>query len=113
MTEFSRRVDVHIVKDEPLPREALGQKIGATFGELTEDIYRKYVEEHQAYRWRAIAANNEIVAHGESYHNLADCINAVELLMGDNTTAYRVAVFGEDLSETLLRYGATDRASRA
>jgi uncharacterized protein YegP (UPF0339 family) len=107
--EFSRRLNIEIIKDEPLARKALGEKLGLTPDELTEDIYRKYVEEHQPYRWRAVAANNEPIAHGESYHNEADCLNAANLLAGDDTTVYVMPMYGDDRSEKVLRFGSTDR----
>lgn len=33
------------------------------------------------WRWRLRAANQKIVASGESYNNKADCLHAVGLLM--------------------------------
>lgn len=33
------------------------------------------------WRWRLKAGNGEIIAHGESYKNRDDCINAVNLVM--------------------------------
>ena len=30
--------------------------------------------------WRLRAANHEIIAHGEGYHNRGDCLHAVELV---------------------------------
>ena len=107
----SRRVDVEIYVDKPVSREEW-ELITGNPGVTTErldELYRKYIGRHQPYRWRAVAANNEVVAYGERYFNLADCINAVELNYGDNTTMYRMPMFGEDRSETLLRYGKTDR----
>jgi uncharacterized protein YegP (UPF0339 family) len=113
MTEFSRRVDVQIIKDDPM---TLAEYITATVDpddgfvdtEIEKD-YRRYLERFQPYRWRAVAANSEPIAHGESYFNEADCLNAVELLCGDETTVYWAPMFGEDRSEKLLRYGITDR----
>jgi uncharacterized protein len=32
------------------------------------------------YIWRLRAANHEIIAHGESYRNKADCLHAIELV---------------------------------
>lgn len=33
------------------------------------------------FRWRLVASNNKIIANsGESYHNRADCIAAIELV---------------------------------
>jgi uncharacterized protein YegP (UPF0339 family) len=32
------------------------------------------------WRWRAQAANNEIVAHGEAYENKADAQHAIDLV---------------------------------
>ena len=40
-------------------------------------IYRDSVGQ---WRWRLRAANNEIIAHGESYRNKADCIKAIALV---------------------------------
>jgi uncharacterized protein YegP (UPF0339 family) len=34
------------------------------------------------WRWRLRAANNEIIASGESYWNKSDCKKAVELVKG-------------------------------
>jgi uncharacterized protein YegP (UPF0339 family) len=127
--EFSRRADVQIIKDEPLdPNEWASQNsctcpIGGPFVEMcprhfetgTDGTaeYSEYVARFQPYRWRAVAANNEPIAHGESYFNEADCINAVDLLLGDDTTVYRMPMYGEDRGEVLLRYGKTDRDSQA
>jgi len=36
----------------------------------------------QQWRWRLVADNERIVASGESYFNLADCLHAIELLKG-------------------------------
>lgn len=33
------------------------------------------------WRWRLKAANHEIIAQGESYHNKQDCLIAVGLVM--------------------------------
>jgi len=34
----------------------------------------------QRWRWRLVAANNEILASGESYANHGDCAHAVRLV---------------------------------
>lgn len=44
-----------------------------------------YYEIYQSgfqWRWRFKANNHEIIAHGESYHNKADCLNAIRLMKG-------------------------------
>jgi uncharacterized protein YegP (UPF0339 family) len=126
MTEFSRRVDVEIIKDEPKSREAFAAETGCTCpigspcpmhvdkadGTLDTD-YERYLHYFQPYRWHAQGANNKIVTDGESYHNEADAINAVELLFGDDTTMYWAPTFGEDRGNRLLRYGKTDREHQA
>jgi uncharacterized protein YegP (UPF0339 family) len=103
--EFSRRVDVQIIKRDVKTREKF-----AAPGPNADEKYREYVGKFQPYRWKAVAANNEPLAHGESYFNLADCINAVTLLLADDTTVYYTHEFGEDRGLKLLRYGSTDRA---
>lgn len=32
------------------------------------------------WRWRLKAANNQVIASGESYHNKTDCMHALALL---------------------------------
>jgi uncharacterized protein YegP (UPF0339 family) len=34
------------------------------------------------WRWRLKAANHEIIATGESYHNKADCLHVISLIKG-------------------------------
>ncbi|WP_026379438.1 YegP family protein [Afifella pfennigii] len=34
------------------------------------------------WRWRFKANNHEIIAHGESYWNKSDCLNAIGLVKG-------------------------------
>ena len=36
------------------------------------------------YRWRLLAANHEIIAHGESYWNRTDCVHAINLVASSN-----------------------------
>ena len=36
------------------------------------------------WRWRLRAANNQIIASGESYANKVDCLHAIELIRGTN-----------------------------
>lgn len=36
------------------------------------------------WRWRLRAANNEIIASGESYNNKQDCLHAVNLIKSTN-----------------------------
>jgi uncharacterized protein YegP (UPF0339 family) len=42
-------------------------------------FYRQSTKDGQ-WRWRLVANNNEIIAHGESYKNKADCLHAIELI---------------------------------
>lgn len=44
------------------------------------EIYRSGAE----FRWRLVAANGEIIAHGESYKNKADCQRAIDLVKSTN-----------------------------
>ncbi len=37
------------------------------------------------WRWRLRAANNEIIASGESYRNKQDCLAAIALVKSANT----------------------------
>lgn len=49
------------------------------------EIYRQQSQ----WRWRFKANNHEIIAHGESYWNKSDCLNAVNLLKGSyNSPVY-------------------------
>jgi uncharacterized protein YegP (UPF0339 family) len=113
MIEFSRRVDVQIIKDEPLSYDDLWRTLTHDRNHTGDSAYKQYLDRFQPYRWRAVAANNEPVAHGESYFNEVDAINAAELLFGDDTTVYRMPMYGEDRGETWLRYGKTDRDHQA
>lgn len=121
--EFSRRIDVFIIKDEPKSRMAFAESPNIGLRELLDDglssksavidaAYAKYLEHFQPYRWVARShGNSKIIAHGESYFNEADCRDNIALNYGDNTTAYVMPMFGDDRSQKLLRYGATDRAT--
>jgi len=42
--------------------------------------YVIYIDRIGLWRWRLVAANNEIVASGEGYHNKDDCLHAINLL---------------------------------
>lgn len=108
--EFSRRVDFFVFKDEPSTLEGFAHRWGISGDELDRE-YQEYRDRWQPYRWHAKAKNGEIIARGESYHNVEDCLNAVNLLAGDDTTAYVMPTFGDDRSEKVLRFGATDRSS--
>jgi uncharacterized protein YegP (UPF0339 family) len=46
--------------------------------------YTIYKDGTGGWRWRFLAANNEIVASGESYINKADCLYAISLLKGSS-----------------------------
>lgn len=109
MSEFSRRVDVRIIKDEPKTFEDFKADENWFSDLFAKDAYAEYLEHFQPYRWSAVAANNEPIAHGESYFNEVDCINAVELLAADDTTMYWAREYGEDRGDHWLRYGVTDR----
>lgn len=39
---------------------------------------------HDQWRWRLKAANHEIIANGESYHNKADCLHVIDLIRGSS-----------------------------
>jgi len=46
-----------------------------------------YFEVYQSgiqWRWRLRAANHQIIAHGESYHNRTDCYHVVGLVKGSS-----------------------------
>lgn len=110
MTEFSRRVDVHVFRDTPFTLEEYSIAYPSRQPDLNYELaHRSYLDNFQPYRWHARAANGEIIARGEAYFNEADCLNAVQLLCGDDTTTYWMPMFGEDRAEHLLRYGVTDR----
>lgn len=108
MSEFSRRVDVRIIKDEPLDYEDWVAFHHGPDGE-PDDGYANYVTGFQPYRFHAKGANFEIVSYGESYLHEDGAINAVELLFGDDTTMYWAREYGEDRGLKWLRYGVTDR----
>ena len=109
MPEFSRRVDVDIIKDEPMTYEDFWHVHDRNLS--GDSFYQQYLDRFQPYRWRAESANGEVVAIGESYFNEADAINAVELLFGDDTTMYWRSREPER-GDQLLRFGKTDRDSQ-
>jgi len=49
--------------------------------------YVIYVDQNGFWRWRFVAANNEIVASGEAYHNREDCLHAIGLLKASSNAA--------------------------
>lgn len=50
---------------------------------------RPNVTRPQTWRWRAISeGNGKKLASGEAYTNLADLLDTVVLLFGDNSTVY-------------------------
>lgn len=114
MSEFSRRVDIEIIKSEPFTSdEWLALHPGRDVDD-TVIAYNRYLARFQPYRWHAKSTGNgEIVARSESYFNLADCIENIELNYGDDTTVYRMPIFGEDRHEVVLRFGKTDREHQA
>jgi hypothetical protein len=115
MSEFSKRVNIEVFKDEPKTCEEYAQTfwpgtpgVNAARGDI-QAAHRHYLEHFQPYRWHAKAANNKIISDGESYFNLADLEETLELFAGDDTTVYYTAMFGEDRGDKWLRYGKTDR----
>jgi uncharacterized protein len=40
------------------------------------EIYKS----NDGWRWRLVAANNEIIATGESYKHRRDCLDAIDLV---------------------------------
>lgn len=46
--------------------------------------FEMYKDVQSQHRWRLKAANGEIIASGEAYHNRQDCINAVNIIMDTN-----------------------------
>lgn len=42
--------------------------------------YELYRDSDGGWRFRLVAANNEIIATGESYRNRKDCLGAIELV---------------------------------
>lgn len=42
--------------------------------------YQVYKDPQGYWRWRLLAANNEIVASGESYYNKSNCLHAITLV---------------------------------
>lgn len=110
MSEFSRRVDIFVYKDEPRSEEDFARSlVGGVKATTFRSKYESYMNSFQPYRWNAKAANSEIVAQGESYFELAGVVNAINLLFGDDTTVWWMPEFGEDRGESWLRYGVTDR----
>jgi uncharacterized protein YegP (UPF0339 family) len=124
MTEFSRRVNVEVFKDEPKSRDEWASSATVTAGQLldidTSDpgaaidkLYREYLDAFQPYWWHAQSPNGEILTNGEHYAELSGATNSIEVLFGDDTTMYWAPMFGEDRGEQLLRYGVTDLAHQS
>ena len=44
--------------------------------------FQLYKDKVSQWRWRSLAANNEIIASGESYWNKSDCLNAIRIVQG-------------------------------
>lgn len=117
MTEFSRRVNVEVFKDDPLTREEFLDWAEIDPEKVTKDFmdksYDRYLHYHQPYWWHAQSPNGELLTNGEHYANEAGAINSITILFGDDTTMYWMPMYGEDRSEKLLRYGVTDREHQA
>jgi uncharacterized protein YegP (UPF0339 family) len=50
----------------------------------TSTGYYEIYKSSSQWRWRFKANNHEIIAHGESYYNKDDCLNAIRLLKGSS-----------------------------
>lgn len=46
------------------------------------EMYARRTLFGRRWSWRLRAANNEIIAQGESYHNRGDCLHAIDLVKG-------------------------------
>jgi hypothetical protein len=117
MSEFSRRVNVEVFKEEPQTfdewveeREHCDETNGCPDCKIE---YRQYLDGFQPYWWHAQSPNGEILTNGEHYTAEAGVINSVEVLFGGDTTMYWAPMYGEDRGEHLLRYGKTDRDNQA
>ena len=53
--------------------------------------YTIYQDSTRQWRWNLKAANHEIIAHGESYVNKADCLHAINLVKSSNNAPVREA----------------------
>jgi uncharacterized protein YegP (UPF0339 family) len=112
MSEFSRRVDVELFKDEPLTRAEFTAEHGTT-GETLQLAYSHYLDTFRPYWWHVQSPNGEIITNGEHYVKPSGAINSIEVLFGDDTTMYYMPMFGVDRGYKLLRYGKTDRDHQA
>jgi uncharacterized protein len=56
-------------------------------------MHYNYGQDNQGYwRWNLRAANNEIIANGEAYHNEADCLHAIALVKSSkDAPVYKVS----------------------
>ncbi len=51
--------------------------------------YTIYTDAQGYWRWNLQSGNHEIIAHGEAYHNKADCLHVIELVKSSaNATVY-------------------------
>lgn len=46
--------------------------------------YYMYKDTSGYWRWNLKAANHEIIASGEAYHNRSDCLSAINLVKASN-----------------------------
>lgn len=54
--------------------------------------YYYYKDTAGYWRWRLRAANNKVLADsGESYHNKADCLSAIEMVKGSSNAPVKEA----------------------
>lgn len=47
--------------------------------------FQIYTDQSGYWRWRLVAGNHEIIAHGESYTRRDNCLKAVQLVKGSGT----------------------------
>lgn len=117
MSEFSRRVDVEVFKDEQQSRDEYAERQGCCPSSVRcpvcDGSYAYYLEHFQPYWWHAQSPNGEILTNGEHYANEVGAINSIEVLFGDDTTMQWARMYGEDRGFKWLRYGKTDRDAQA
>ena len=108
MSEFSRRVNVELFKDEPVEFAEFLKENSGVLADI-QDRYQVYLNNFQPYWWHAQSPNGEILSNSEHYLHEDGAVNSIEALFGDDTTMYWAPMCGEDRGYRLLRYGKTDR----